>query len=136
MKRFLIVCAAALAVLAASEQKASANFKINFSAGLNFSCEFGGCYGFCFGCGCAPSGCGVSCYPGYGYGAAYQGGYCYAPQAQAWGGDGSAYAVAPQYAPQTAPAQKAAPVSTPTAQQIGYYPSAGYYQAPSYWYGN
>jgi len=140
MKRFLILCAAALAVMVVSEQKASANFKIGFGYSFNFCAEWSGC---CFSFSCCPSvspcsgpSCGAA---GYGYaGGGYGGGYCYAPQVQSYSTGNTAYAAAPQVAPHNVSTPKTAPVNASTAQQIGYYyyPSAGYYNAPSYWYGN
>src|SRR5262245_18959597 len=39
MKRFLVLCSAALALMETTEQKASAWNKFNFNVGLNFGCE-------------------------------------------------------------------------------------------------
>jgi len=150
MRRFLIACAAALAVTAAQEQKASAWCNFNFSAGVNLSWQAGdNCYlwGLCktgpypgtqaqIG-NCSPFGhCGQNCWNGncggngfaYGGGSQYLGGYPVT-------GDTS---VLPAPTQSTTPAPAPTPnpgVAKPqqTTQQIGYYsyPGDGYYSYPT-----
>jgi len=144
MKRFLVGCALAMAVLAASEQRASANGSGSwgFNIGVDVGFKFGWWSNRC--CNCCPNGYG---YPGYGppgYGPPVYPGY--PDHAGMPHADG--YANVPTSAPAAAPAAPAAPAKPATsgAQQVGYYyystgygyyPSYGYGYgySPSYWYG-
>ncbi len=127
MKKLVLSAVLALSFLAVPAPQANAGgfgFSANVSVGVNFSCTWSGC-GSCYGGGFAPAYCGMGGYPGYpgvsyGYPAADYG-YC-AP----------AYGAYPQAAPAYAPQMAA-----PQAQQVGYYPQAGYgnYAMPAYWYG-
>jgi hypothetical protein len=123
MKRFLVGCALALAVLAASEQRASAG-----SCGFNIGVDVGVRLNWWSGCnngGCAP---------GYGYGG-YAG---YPPPAYPHYGYAQAPIAVPA-APATAPAAAPAKQATPAAQQVGYgyYPGVVSYDYSQlyYWYG-
>ncbi len=138
MKRFLFACTLALSVMAIAEQKASAWSKFNFNVGLNLSREASDNSAF-FGLirnGPAPYAQGAQGggYEGGGYGGGQGGGQ--------GGGVHQYYNPMPTTAmpAQSVPAQSALTSST---QQIGYYnynyqyyPTTGYYAAPSYWYGN
>jgi hypothetical protein len=106
MKRFVTLCALAVAILAIAEQKASAWTKFNFSAGVNLSYQGGD---NCLLWGLAKSGPA----PGCEYGGAPM--YYAPPMAQGY--------TAPMPAP-------VAPLAASTTQPVGYY-----YYAPSYWYG-
>ncbi len=154
MKRSMLVCAAALALIVIADQKASAWCSFNFSTGLNMSFQSGGCK-FLWGLvetspgpnmpvgGCCPQqSCGLlqrlfnpssPCCPpampgacAYGYDPSYAYGY----------GNNYTMPYAQQGVPVSAPAQ-----SGSNLQTIGYFsydPAAysfyNYYQQPSYWY--
>jgi hypothetical protein len=113
MKRFVTLCALAVALLAVAEQKASAWTKWNFSAGINLSYQGGD---NCLLWGLVKSGpmpgCDYGCPP-----------VCYAPQMYQGAAAGYTGPMPTQAAPQAAPAAT-------TTQPVGYY-----YYAPSYWYG-
>ena len=74
MKRFLVGCALAVAILAASEQRASANGSWGFNIGVDVGFKFGW-WSSCNNNGCAP---GYGGYPGY-YGYPTYPGYAGAP---------------------------------------------------------
>ena len=137
MKRCLVGCALAMAILAASEQRASAgNGSFGFNVGVDVGFKFGWWSKCCDNCNNGPGyGYPLSPLPYYGHAGA--------PQF-----DG--YANAPLYAPApAAPAAAPAKAATSGAQRVGYdyYPAAygyypsnygygyGYGYAPSYWYG-
>jgi hypothetical protein len=140
MKRLMMAGVLALAMIAASQQTASAWCCFSMGGSFHINYQGGGC---CFNCSynsTAPPCCG-SGFGGFGYGG-FAG---YPPVFGGYGYDGYAYAPA---APHAAPQAPAAPTQTTTAQQVGYYPQSGYGygygngygygygQAPSYWYGN
>ncbi len=154
MKRFLVACTLALALMANAQQKASAWSKFNFNVGLNISREASD-NNFLFGLyrnGPHPNaqggngGGGGGGYDGYGSaggagaGTGYGAGNPYFNQMPAAG------AMPTLPAPgQSVPAQTAPVMQQSNTQQIGYYnyyrnagyaPSTGYYAVPSYWYGN
>jgi hypothetical protein len=118
MKRFLVACAAALALVAFTGQKASANggfgFRIGVSVGFDCSAyTVPACPPPCM----QPAGCylGITDYGAGGFGGGY-------------------HAAAPYTPTHVATMPAPTPVTT---QQVGYqgYPSTqGYY--PAYWYGN
>ena len=135
MKRYLLAGLLALGISAVTQQQAAAGFQLNCGASyyLSLSCGGGGCnsgYGGnpCF------NGWGGG-YPGFnGWGGGYPGFYggypgCY---------DGYGLGGYPVTGSTTQPATK----TTPTAPvKQAQYPvtglePVGYYQAPSYWYGN
>jgi hypothetical protein len=145
MKRLMMAGVLALALVAASQQTASAG--CCFSMGGSFHINYTGS-GCCFSCNfnsmapcCGPGGFGG------GYGGGYGGGFAGSPPVfGGYGYDGYAYAP-----PAAHPAPQApAPAAQSTAQQVGYYPQTGYGygygtgygygygygQAPGYWYGN
>jgi hypothetical protein len=125
MKRFLIGCVAALAVLAASERRASAHGGFGFSIGVNVAFDFK-YWGHCHHGGDGYGGCG--------YHNGYAGGYVN-------GSHAPVYAGTPGETPAPAPAARPAAYNQPTTQTVGFqfYPSASYsaynYYAPAYWYG-
>ncbi len=151
MKRLAIAGVLALALVACSQQRASAWCKFNFSVGLNLSFESSG---FCFSSCCnfysPPCPYGGAGFSGFG---GFDGGY------PAYGYDG--LAASPSYAPAAAPASTfTAPKPTPASGapasgatsyagyqpvSYSYYGQGGYnygyggygpgaYQTPSYWY--
>jgi hypothetical protein len=159
MKRLKIAAALALTVAAASEQRAAAWYKVNFSCGLNLCVESTGhnrC--FTYSCTANPPPCYTCCgtCPApfdalHAYGG-YPGGIYGAPAVAAAPAAGGTF-VAP--APTPAPATNPPPAGSSGgsgAQQTAYTPQAGYgyygyqgyagaygpgtFQAPSYWYGN
>jgi hypothetical protein len=151
MKRPILTAVLALAAWAVADNPAGAWHKCQFSCGMSFCRESTGwsyCCSRSFGCNpppCCPGGC------SYGGPAPFD-------HPPAYGGpppDGPPGFVAPQPTPAN-PAPKTG--ATPTAQQVGYTPQAGYgyagygygygygsgygyaagagySQAPSYWYG-
>jgi len=131
MKRFLVGCAVAMAILAASEQRASANGSWGFNIGVDVGFKFGW-WSSCNNC--CPN---YPCYNGYPNYPAYYG--------NAATGHSEGYANAPAAPVPAAPAAAPARPAVAGAQQIGYsyYPSTyGYYgygynygYTPSYWYG-
>lgn len=145
MKRFLIACSLALAVSTVAEQKAMAWKKFNFNVGMNISSE--------------------SAENNFMWGLFRNGPHPFAQQGQqnpygggGYGGGGYGggqdpfqyYNPMPTQAPNTLPApmQSAPAQNMPSGQginnnqgtqRVGYYNypySNGYYQVPSYWYGN
>ena len=137
MKRFLLVCLLALPLSAVTQQKASAwcCFSCCHSCCFNFSC--GGCCNFSCGCNpcCGGGGCGYG--SGYGYGLPGYGGYPGGLDGCAWGGYGmvdNGIPQSPAIAPSAAPASAQYPAAAPG--NWGGYQPVGYYQGPSYWYGN
>ena len=157
MRRFLIACVVALAVMAVQEQKASAWCNFNFSAGVNLSWQAGdNCYlwGLCKSGpypgtqaqvgNCSPFAglCGNGCCNGNGNGGGWGNGYGYGGGSQYFGG----YPVTGDTSVLPAPTQSTTPAPAPTpnpgakpqqtTQQIGYYsyPAAGY--AYTGYYGN
>jgi hypothetical protein len=132
MKRLLLASLLALPLLAATQQKASAGCHFSCGGCCHFSFSCGGCCNFS--CGCNP--CCSGCDGGYGYGfPGYYGGYpgCW----DSYGGYGIVGGNALQ-APAVAPSAAGAPSAQYPAAispNSGFQP-VGYYQAPSYWYGN
>jgi hypothetical protein len=151
MKRLVIAGVAALALMLACQQKASAwGWQISGGIGIGFGWDCNGC------CGCPSLGislgldwkccCDCPCLGCYGGGCGY-GGYAYS--APAFAAPYPSYAA--NYAPNAsnalayqlpaAPQQAAHPqtatlVPQPTLQPIGYYyGNYAYQQVPSYWYG-
>src|SRR5262245_27235222 len=118
MKRLMLAGVLALAMIAASQQTASAWCCFSMGGSFHINYQGGGC---CFSCSynsTAPPCCAPGGFGGFGYGG-FAG---YPPAFGGYGYDGHAYAhAAPQAAPQ-APAAAAAS----TAQQVGYWPQAGY----------
>jgi hypothetical protein len=125
MKRFLVGCALALAVLAASEQRASAG-SCGFNIGLDFGFRFSYWNQNC--CNNGPPGYGPGGWVNYAPPAYPQYGYAQAPMAAP---------AAPATAPAAAPATPTKP-ATPAALQVGYgyYPGVvSYDYSQVYWYG-
>jgi hypothetical protein len=135
MKRYLVACGLALALLAMADQKASAWTKTQFSIGLHYSREASEnktLWGLFYN---GPHPAVTSDHGnGYGYGGQAAPYYYQAPA------NGGSLPTLPAPA-SSAPA--AVNQSSARAQQIGYYnynyqtyPTTGYYTVPSYWYGN
>jgi hypothetical protein len=124
MKRFLLASLLALPLLAVTQQKASAGCHFSCGGCCHFSFSCGGCCNFS--CGCNP--CCGGCDGGYGYGfPGYYGGCPGGWDGYSMGGYGMVGDNALQ-----APA--VAPSAAGISQNWGVQP-VGYYQAPSYWYG-
>ncbi len=162
MKKFLLACALALAVLALAEHRASAWCNFNLSGGFNMSFQHGCGSNWCFGFGgsgqaqnpfCCPDGGAYPAYDGHLAGAypAYDGHY--AVPADAAPAPGQSFPPAPKPADD---GKKSSYLGTwgNGYQTVGYsygyqagqyaypyggyyqYTGSGYFQAPSYWYGH
>jgi hypothetical protein len=134
MKKLFLACALALAVTAASQQRASAWSEFKFSWGFDICWRGGGnCWSW------TPALSHYSApYPGCGFDGGHDGfvggvfqNYPYAGVASSW------QAPAPQAAPASATAQQSySPYYNTGYQPVGYsYPGYSQYQSPSYWYG-
>jgi hypothetical protein len=136
MKRMLLAAALAVAVVGASQQRASAFWGVTVNVGCGIGLTIA-CAGFSIPCG-PPCGYtppalwdGMAAGGGGGYGGfGGHGGF----DGYAAGAVGGYPVAAGPYAPPAYPT--AVPAPGPTVQQAGYFGPAVYgYQAPSYWYG-
>jgi hypothetical protein len=156
MKRLVVTSLLALAVLAGSQQKASAWCKFNCNLGLNICFESSGWW-CSWAAGCCPAPCcGPSCCPALPncpYGALAASPYAYGGMpgydgGMAYGGAVPGHAAAPPAAP-PAQAPQATGGKPAGVYPVSYYPQYnagytggygytsgyGYGSAPSYWYG-
>jgi hypothetical protein len=155
MKRFLVACSLALAVVSMADQKAMAWKKFNFNIGMNISSEAAennflwgafrnGPHPFAQGGHGGGYGAG-----GYGPGGYGPGGYGGADPLQYYnplpqGGAPNNLPFPQQSTPaQNSPSGQQGTGAAQGTQRVGYsyynsypYNSTGYYQVPSYWYGN